>query len=85
MANPVILIAGTCVTVTAIIGSLLGFYGIVPFFVWLSPLLYATSVMLFLTGIGLRHPIAIIVIFVVTATFLEGVAIDHWFGLPGFL
>jgi hypothetical protein len=85
MPNPVLLYAATGLGLAGLVGTLLGFYGIVSSFLFISPILYAAAVTVFAIGVGLRQPIAILIIFAIVSVLLLGISLDHWFGLPGFI
>lgn len=85
MPNPILFIAGGVFDAAAIVGILLTHFGIVPGFLVISPILFATGVTLWLTGAGLTHPVVIIGMFATAAVFLELVVYFNFLGLGGVL
>lgn len=83
MPNPILFIAGGAFDLAGIIGILLTHFGLVPGFLVISPILFATGISLWLAGAGLQHPVVIIAFFAAAAVFLELTVYFNFLGLGG--
>lgn len=81
MVNPALLTMSGVLSLVATGMVFALHFGISTVFRWWAPVLYGVAFGIFLVGVGLRRPVALVVAPAILTAFLIGIAYYDWWGL----